>query len=434
MPQTNLQQKASYYERVIADSKNSSLSPKYDAMCSALGELVALSKKLNNPEIKMNQQSFAELKGKYINVKKACNAYLGSNEFNDFEKSRKGIVTNISKTLTKDMAVLAQCNPMEPGSLSDIINKSRSHTIYLQSSEFKKVGDALSKRIPLKTDGGKKGFFTPNSTYNIDKEWVEKINEHISHLDKYTQGLGKYADTYRKRLERLKTDKNMIDKFCNYCPSRPMDEYLQIAKDRKQTGIMVRGVANIVGIPTEEYNKPGNNNLKEAVWDLINSMALLANQYSMMQATGIKKNANISDRNCAMTEMAKLLGCSNILANSAPMTIYIDGEKVDGVFMETVDGTDINRFKEDDMIFDADEDSFENGTEAMGQIVDLQVLDYICGNTDRHMGNIIYQFDKNKEGKVVLKGIKGIDNDCSMGILDTKKGEKIMNLVNPEDM
>ena len=434
MSQTNIQQKVSYYERVIADSKNSPLSSKYETMCTFLGELVTLSKTLNNPEIKMSPQSFGELKEKYQKVQKACKDYLGSKEFDNFEESRKGIVQNISKTLTKDMDILAKCNPMEPGSLSELISKSRTHTIHLKKSDIKTEGAALSNRIPLKTTSGKRGFFTPKTIYNVDKEWVEQIDDYIGRIGNEIKGLGKYEDTVKKRLERLKTDENIIDVFCDWCPCCPMEEFLDMAIDKDQKTKMVRGVARMMGIPTEEYNKPGNNNLKEAVWKLIDNMANLVNRKGIMKVTGITKNSNISDRNCAMTDMAKLLGCSNILANSAPMTVFIDGEKVEGVFMETVDGTDINRFKEDDEIFSADEDSFENGAEAMGQIADLQVLDYICGNTDRHMGNIIYQFEKDKDNKVVFKGIKGIDNDCSLGTPDIEKGHKIQQMVNPEDM
>ena len=164
MSQTNIQQKVSYYERVIADSKNSPLSSKYETMCTFLGELVTLSKTLNNPEIKMSPQSFGELKEKYQKVQKACKDYLGSKEFDSFEESRKGIVQNISKTLTKDMDILAKCNPMEPGSLSELISKSRTHTIHLKKSDIKTEGAALSKRIPLKQQAVKGDFSLPKQS------------------------------------------------------------------------------------------------------------------------------------------------------------------------------------------------------------------------------------------------------------------------------
>ena len=40
MPKTNLQRKVSYYEKIIAESKNSPLTPQYKAICDALDKLV----------------------------------------------------------------------------------------------------------------------------------------------------------------------------------------------------------------------------------------------------------------------------------------------------------------------------------------------------------------------------------------------------------
>ena len=42
-------------------------------------------------------------------------------------------------------------------------------------------------------------------------------------------------------------------------------------------------------------------------------------------------------------------------------------------------------------------------------LADMQVLDYLCGNVDRHGANLVYQLDDN--GKII--GIQGIDNDSS---------------------
>jgi hypothetical protein len=57
-------------------------------------------------------------------------------------------------------------------------------------------------------------------------------------------------------------------------------------------------------------------------------MGPMLNQRGIMNVAGIKKGANISSRNCAMTDMANLLGCCNILAESRPMEIELDGKKV----------------------------------------------------------------------------------------------------------
>jgi hypothetical protein len=48
-------------------------------------------------------------------------------------------------------------------------------------------------------------------------------------------------------------------------------------------------------------------------------------------------------------------------------------------------------------------------------MADLQVLDFLCGNVDRHMYNRLYKFSHNEQGEVVLDGVVGIDNDNAFG-------------------
>ena len=136
------------------------LSKKYEAVCTSLEKLITITKNLNNPEIQMSPQSFNELKAEYKSVLKECNNFLKTDEkqISSYEMSRKDIVKDIARVLFKDMKVLETCNPLEPGSLSEIIGKSRSYTISLKGDDIKKVGGALSSRIPLKTASGKKGF------------------------------------------------------------------------------------------------------------------------------------------------------------------------------------------------------------------------------------------------------------------------------------
>ena len=210
MPKTNLQRKTSYYEKIIAESKNSPLATKYNEMCSALEELVRFSSELNNPKVKMTAAEFETLQSHYRATKKACSDYLSADiTLTTFEKDRKGIIESISRLLDKDMAVLDKCDAKEPGSLSEIIGRSRSYTVHLKEKDVQTVGAALSSRIPLKTPSGKKGFFTPTSIYNIDDKWAAQIESHMAQfkdeLDKYPQ--------IKTALEKIKTDPNIMDEF-----------------------------------------------------------------------------------------------------------------------------------------------------------------------------------------------------------------------------
>jgi hypothetical protein len=47
---------------------------------------------------------------------------------------------------------------------------------------------------------------------------------------------------------------------------------------------------------------------------------------------------------------------------------------------------------------------------------------------------MIYKFEYESENKVVFKGIKGIDNDCSLGTPQIVDNKPIMRMVNPENM
>jgi hypothetical protein len=83
------------------------------------------------------------------------------------------------------------------------------------------------------------------------------------------------------------------------------------------------------------------------------------------------------------------------------------------------------------MMMQTDKDSF-NHPEGLKALANLQVLDYICGNIDRHMANMLYQFGKDRNGKVVLTGVCGIDNDTSFGTklftVEEKSGKEITPL------
>ena len=63
------------------------------------------------------------------------------------------------------------------------------------------------------------------------------------------------------------------------------------------------------------------------------------------------------------------------------------------------------------------------------QLSDIEVLDFICGNVDRHMGNLIYTVENNK-----IVSVKGVDNDSSFGNLKGVPGEETYHMALPKDM
>lgn len=427
MAKTYLQKNESYLDRIIKEGKNSLHAPEYQKVCKSLERLVKITNKLTDRNHKMTREEFQKLTKGYANVQKACQDYLSkADQFDEYEKNRKGIISEISSVLNKDIRVLGSTDPINPGTLSEIIDKSRTYKVVLDSKDFRKVGANLSSRIPIRTNKGTKGFFTPTSVYNPDADWkkaLEKVEERFSSV----------SEQIKEKVNLLKTNDALQYEFSSWIQNDPIPQGKKY--DPKTQNRMAR-LANLLGMGKDnreiQATFKNNQGLYTALFEFSNSIVDLANKQVIMADTGIKKGANLSSRNCAMTNMAKLLGCGDLLANSVPMKVEIDGEEIEGVFMETAEGSDINRVQEDDLILDADGKSFEN-PDALMKIVDLQVLDFICGNTDRHMGNMVYQFKETSKG-VVFTGVKGIDNDCSFGTPQIVPGDPIMRMVNPESM
>ncbi len=124
---------------------------------------------------------------------------------------------------------------------------------------------------------------------------------------------------------------------------------------------------------------------------------------------GIVVGSLIAERNVAMSRMASMTGTSHVLAQSVKMQATMNGETLDGVFMDTAKGEDLHRLSLEMA------ERLGNVTytpEVLCQIADMQMLDAICTNCDRHEGNMLYQLEPTEDG-VKLTGVVGIDNDLS---------------------
>lgn len=137
--------------------------------------------------------------------------------------------------------------------------------------------------------------------------------------------------------------------------------------------------------------------------------------HAMLAMYGAADGASIPDRNVGMSRVADLIGISDNLAPSSKMQVVADGVLKSGIFMDTASGTDLTRMTREEAQALKDVDFSE---QALRQIADIQIVDMLCQNTDRHGKNLLYQFKKDENGKVIVDGVKGIDHDCSFGTAD----------------
>ncbi|MBR1628076.1 MAG: hypothetical protein IJ679_02270 [Lachnospiraceae bacterium] len=141
---------------------------------------------------------------------------------------------------------------------------------------------------------------------------------------------------------------------------------------------------------------------------------------------GISEKDDLTKRNVAATRIAELFGVSDLIVGSKMTEIEVDGQKLDGIMMDEAKGSEIfkifNEAKENGI-------EFKYSPEAFRQLINLQVLDLICGQVDRHQGNYLCTRDEN----YVVKSISGIDNDMAFGSLSystiKKTGRRGLNRI-----
>ena len=123
----------------------------------------------------------------------------------------------------------------------------------------------------------------------------------------------------------------------------------------------------------------------------------------------ISVGSKIAVRNVATSRMASLLGVGGLVVKSTTALVQEKGKRQrKGIVMERARGRSA-----------ADVDSTRGETkvkyspDAVRQLVNLHLLDLICGQTDRHMNNYFVTIDQQGQ----IDGIQGIDNDVAFGEL-----------------
>ena len=316
--------------------------------------------------------------------------------------------------------------------LRDIYERSRIISDYtVKEDSVKKTSSGnLSERIPLTLNRpGKpeqKGFFTVDSKaqklpheHDVLKKELKKYRGRMDFLN--AEIMDRLAEYIRQNNNN--EDKPMIDKLLKSPEPKEYDEWeifrLQL------TGGFRHGKVDL-------YNAINTPAKLHMLTSILHKYLKAQNARLIYKNTGINPEGRFNRRNSAMSAMADFLGCPELLARSENVKLNIDGQTLRGTFMEEAKGGDPRYLNKSPEFFATNIYSLEN-LKVKKQIASLQVLDYLCGNTDRHSGNIIYKFNKKDDGTVTLDGIQGIDNDVSFGQIKTAK-KNFMSLVLPKDM
>lgn len=195
---------------------------------------------------------------------------------------------------------------------------------------------------------------------------------------------------------------------------KELEDAQQKAAEAEQEAAELNELMTAVGLDMMQMPEDVAYTLKEGFKDLALDKTNLVNIHYM----GLQEGQRYDQRNSAMTAVADLVGMNHIVARSENMKFLDeDGQEVEGTFMEFADGLDLHGSKGLKDFNKVAGDPFAPPCTALPQLADLQAFDYLCGNVDRHGGNMSYHVDQ--DGK--FTGIKAFDNDTSFGLLPIDK-------------
>jgi len=340
------------------------------------------------------------------------------------------VLENVHNMLAKDMQIINAVNEKSlasgTASFQKLIDAARSRTVDISGRNLGTVGAQSSSRIPfnfVESDGHEMpGVFTPKAFFSLEKKYNEMEKEIEKISPEFAQLLARYNQAYFDAIKKdLIANGENPDKY-----TRGEMLYRSMAElESPKSGMTKVTVANTIAhfLPAE---KQALKNLvhTQAGNDAIVALSQKAYMY-VHGGNGVNyQGAEMADlsrtdsRNSAMSCVADLLNVPNLICKAEPMNIIQDGKTVEATFMGMAEGVDIfhpplicgeDAYKSNGPVF--------KNTNGLKDIADIQILDFICGNVDRHCGNMFYKFDTSNIDPADHKftGIQGIDNDSSFG-------------------
>ncbi|MBR0312702.1 MAG: hypothetical protein IJQ98_09980, partial [Oscillospiraceae bacterium] len=299
----------------------------------------------------------------------------------------------------------------------DPLNVARPDTLKLATpgiSKISPVGNCLSQRYPISwKEGGEvhNGFLTPELSINSEKAINKVFDVAMKRNPQYANALRTFKDYYSfSQSDEASADLPRFDKI----------PWENIGLDNTEIETLKKD--------------PAFKDVWHGVW-VDSGNAIQSNLMYMI--AGVENGRRIDLRNVAMSDVGDVLGVPNLLARSRTVQLETDGRVINGVVMEAADGFESRRVKDGEPMarITAEQASEVYNTQSgLKSMADMQILDFVCMNRDRHDGNMFYKFEGLEEGKPRFVGVVGIDNDYSFGTEVPAADQKVNNLAKLNDM
>lgn len=444
-----------------------------------MGDVTSTLKKLENlleTPVSLSKESVEKMEKAFLDVCNACRKYIKNrNPWTSEGKARKQMVEDFYEQVSWESQQFYEYiksyqsgkNKVPEGATwESLITEIRTNHVYedqVDGVTINRGGGCTSDLYIIDIKGEKKFFkeeetlpeFDAHSLFDREINAIEQEKQsldnkakdkekHLLKLDLYKSLIKEVDDKSREvhkenqssGLRGLYRGKNLVETYLAELSMKTQmsDKFMNAKKEYDEIKEKIKLIDEK---NEEELEMKAELEKQLAITDyaqLIDSVfnvakALTLQQFSV-RVPKIDKGSKMAKRNVASSRMADMLGLSGLIVHSEMTDITINGRKMRGVMMDKAPGEEenayrkkeINEYKKDNVDYTG-EITNENqktyySTEAYQQLLSLQVLDFICGQVDRHGANYFIEMEKDEHGKNVIKKITGIDNDTSFGKLD----------------
>lgn len=336
----------------------------------------------------------------------------------------------LQEHLARDYNALLRYDPSVPKPFSELQESSSLQTVDLANQNIQTLGNMQSARIPMTLRGPngetRTGVFTKarrvEAAANFRKllEQTKKLcgQEGQQKLDSFLDAARAYYTDGKHTTRsgaRIREDVSQ-----DYIIASIQWDLKGLRDDRKGEEVSEADIRSLMqkmnfdpaGIPPAALKALASGS--EA---MLNDVGNEINGYNLELTDGTR----LDQRNSAMSAAAEMLGIGQLLARSDNMRFRgEDGAVVEGSFMDFGKGLDLDAHPEQSVhMNDHPLSDAAKRNRLLKDIADLQILDLICLNVDRHEGNVMYRVDQ----KGFINGLQGIDNDSSMGLRYLREDE-----------
>lgn len=402
--------------------------PQFQAYAKEIRELDKLMERYSSLDLNglapaLTEENKAELMNAIRQTAIAGETYLAAAEQSNLnlEEGTPALVEELQGLLSVDYNILNQYREEFQRSLPELQDDARTLTVDVRGAKLDHVGGAQSSRVPMTVvdaDGSRReGFFTPRSELDVQGSLQDYIDAAKRECNlQGQQELDKFVSSYMQYLKKDGTDLKIQKNWGGRDPSGRPDLalcYLSFhvpEKGKFKSGFSKKFLKN-VGLDTKNLTANALKIMDRGFQALRDKQTIRFG----LNLLALRDGARLDSRNAAMSSVAELLGVPKIAAKAVPMRcIDENGETVEGTFMEKAEGYNLedSNDKKCKAYARVDETApYEKGSDLVKELSELQVLDYLCANVDRHGANMFYKV--NDAGKIV--GVQAIDNDASFG-------------------